>query len=152
MKFPVFILFIFFIVSFLSCNNKVDKDITLLLDKRESAFEEKNPDKYKSLIISSYEVETRNGNKNNEDALKDFRLNTTPFDSIEMSHKDREVIKEDGRAKVVQKTLVLLSIDDQKIKYEITEVLILEKENNEWKISKESNLDLFRGFVFGKQN
>ncbi len=152
MKFPVFILFIFFIVSFLSCNNKVDKDITLLLDKRESAFEEKNPDKYKSLIISSYEVETRNGNKNNEDVLKDFRLNTTPFDSIEMSHKDREVIKEDGRAKVVQKTLVLLSIDDQKIKYEITEVLILEKENNEWKISKESNLDLFRGFVFGKQN
>jgi len=152
MKFPVFILFIFFIVSLLSCNNKVDKDITLLLDKRESAFEEKNPDKYKSLIISSYEVETRNGNKNNEDVLKDFRLNTTPFDSIEMSHKDREVIKEDGRAKVVQKTLVLLSIDDQKIKYEITEVLILEKENNEWKISKESNLDLFRGFVFGKQN
>ncbi len=152
MKFPVFILFIFFIVSFLSCNNKVDKDITLLLDKRESAFEEKNPDKYKSLIISSYKVETRNGNKNNEDVLKDFRLNTTPFDSIEMSHKDREVIKEDGRAKVVQKTLVLLSIDDQKIKYEITEVLILEKENNEWKISKESNLDLFRGFVFGKQN
>ncbi len=152
MKFPVFILFIFFIVSFLSCNNKVDKDITLLLDKRESAFEEKNPDKYKSLIISSYKVETRNGNKNNEDVLKDFRLNTTPFDSIEMSHKDREVIKEDGRAKVVQKTLVLLSIDDQKTKYEITEVLILEKENNEWKISKESNLDLFRGFVFGKQN
>ncbi len=151
MKFPVFILFIFFIVSFLSCNNKVDKDITLLLDKRESAFEEKNPDKYKSLIISSYKVETRNGNKNNEDVLKDFRLNTTPFDSIEMSHKDREVIKEDGRAKVVQKTLVLLSIDDQKIKYEIAEVLILEKENNEWKISKESNLDLFRGFVFGKQ-
>jgi len=152
MKFPVSILFIFFIVSFLSCNNKVDKDITLLLDKRESAFEEKNPDKYKSLIISSYKVETRNGNKNNEDVLKDFRLNTTPFDSIEMSHKDREVIKEDGRAKVVQKTLVLLSIDDQKINYEITEVLILEKENNEWKISKESNLDLFRGFVFGKQN
>ncbi len=152
MKFPVFILFIFFIVSFLSCNNKVDKDITLLLDKRESAFEEKNPDKYKSLIISSYKVETRNGNKNNEDVLKDFRLNTTPFDSIEMSHKNREVIKEDGRAKVVQKTLVLLSIDDQKTKSEITEVLILEKENNEWKISKESNLDLFRGFVFGKQN
>jgi len=152
MKFPVFILFIFFIVSFLSCNNMVDKDIRILLNKRESAFEEKNPDKYKSLIISSYKVETRNGNKNKEDVLKDFRLNTTPFDSIEMSHKDREVIKEDGRAKVVQKTLVLLSIDDQKIKYEITEVLILEKENNEWKISKESNLDLFRGFVFGKQN
>lgn len=152
MKFPVFILSIFFIISFLSCNNKVDKDITLLLDKRESAFEEKNPAKYKSLIISSYKVETRNGNKNNEDVLKDFRLNTTPFDNIEMSHKDRKVIKEDGRAKVVQKTLVLLSIDDQKIKYEITEVLILEKENNEWKISKESNLDLFKGFVFGKQN
>lgn len=130
----------------------VDKDIRLLLNKRESAFEEKNPDKYKSLIISSYKVETRNGNKNKEDVLKDFRLNTTPFDSIEMSHKDRKVIIEDGRAKVVQKTLVLLSIDDQKTKYEITEVLILEKENNEWKISKESNLDLFRGFVFGKQN
>jgi len=152
MKFPVFILFIFFIVSFLSCNNMVDKDIRLLLNKRESAFEEKNPDKYKSLIISSYKVETRNGNKNKEDVLKDFRLNTTPFDSIEMSHKDRKVIIEDGRAKVVQKTFVLLSIDDQKTKYEITEVLILEKENNEWKISKESNLDLFRGFVFGKQN
>lgn len=152
MKFPVFFLFIFVIVSILSCNIKVDKDITLLLDKREAAFEEKDPDKYKTLIISSYKVETRDGIKNNEDVLKDFRLNTTPFDSIEMSHKDREVIKEDLKAKVVQKTQVLLSIDDQKTKYEITEVLILEKENNEWKISKESNLDLFRGFVFGIQN
>jgi len=152
MKSPLIILFIFVLVSFLSCNNKIDKDISLLLDKRKSAFEEKNPDKYKSLIISSYNVETRDGLKNIEDVLKNFRLNTTPFDSIEMSHKHREVIKEDGRAKVVQKTLVLLSIDDQKTKYEITEVLILEKENNEWKISKESNIDLFRGFVFGKQN
>jgi len=152
MKLPLSILFIFFFISFLSCNNKIDKDISFLLDKRKSAFEEKNSDNYKSLIISTYKVETREGIKKFEDVLKDFRLNTTPFDSIKMSHKDREVIKEDDKAKVVQKTLVLLSIDDQNTKYEITEVLILEKEDNEWKISKESNIDLFRGFVFGKQN
>ena len=152
MKLPVVILFLFIFVSFFSCSSNIDKDISLLLDKRRSAYEEKNTDKYKNLILSSYNVETRDGIKNYEDVLKDFRLNTAPFDRIEMSHKDREVIKEDGEAKVVQKTTVLLSIDEQKTKYEIAEVIILEKENTEWKISKESKIDLFRGFVFGKQN
>ena len=152
MKLTVVIIFLFTLVSFLSCSNNIDKDISLLLDKRKSAYEEKDEDKYKSIIISSYNVETRDGIKNYEDVLKDFRLNTAPFDNIEMSHKDREVFKEDGKAKVVQKTTVLLTIDEQKTKYEIAEVLILEKENNEWKISKESKIDLFRGFVFGKQN
>lgn len=152
MKLKLFTISLFLIVSFVSCSNNIDKEITNLLDKRKSAFEEKNPDIYENLILSSYKVETRNGNKTKEDVLKDFRLNTTPFDSIEMSHKDRKVTNEDGKAKVVQKTTVLLALEDQNTKYEITEVLILQKENNEWKISKESSLDLFRGFVFGKQN
>ena len=152
MKPLVIILFFFVIASFFSCGNNIDKEITLLLDKRQSAFEEKDPDKYKTLIISNYNVETREGTKNIDDVLKNFKLNTTPFDVIKMSHKDREVFKEDGKAKVVQKTQVVLTIDDQETTYETTEVLILKKEDNKWKISKESNIDLFRGFVFGKQN
>ena len=152
MRFPSFILFLFIAFTFLSCSSSIDKEITTLLDSRKSAFEHKDTDKYGTLILSTYNVETRNGNKAKDDVIKDFKLNTTPFDSIEMSHSDRKVHNEDGKAKVVQKTSVLLSIEDQKTTYDITEVLILEKENGEWKISKESSLDLFRGFVFGKQN
>ena len=152
MKSKVFILSFLLILSFISCSNKIDKEISLLLDTRTSAFNEKNPEKYVGLILSTYDVETRNGKKTREDVLKDFRLNTTPFDSIEMSHKDREVVIENNNAKVIQKTSVLLSIDDQNTKYNVTEILILEKENGEWKIAKESSLDLFRGFVFGKQD
>ncbi len=152
MRFPSFILFLFTVLTLISCSGNIDREITLLLDSRKSAFEEKNPEKYSGLILSTYNVETRNGIKNKDDVIKDFKLNTTPFDSIEMKHSEREVHEEDGRAKVVQKTSVLLSIEDQKTTYDITEVLILEKKNGEWKISKESSLDLFRGFVFGKQN
>jgi len=152
MKFSTFILSLLLFVTFISCSSNIDNEITTLLDTRKSAFEEKNPDKYKDLIISTYSVQTRSGSKDKDDVLKDFRLNTTPFDSIGMSHKDRKVITENDSAKVEQKTSVFLTIDDQKTKYEITEILILEKENGEWKIAKESSLDLFRGFVFGKQN
>lgn len=152
MRLQVFTIFLLLTISIVSCSSNIDKGITDLLENRKSAFEEKNTGLYEDLIISSYNVQTRNGSKTKEDVLKDFRLNTTPFDSIEMSHKDRKVTNENGKAKVVQKTTVLLALEDQNTKYEITEILILEKENNEWKISKESSLDLFRGFVFGKQN
>jgi hypothetical protein len=152
MKFlNIFILFCL-IFSLFSCNNKLDKEITNLLDTRKQAFEEKNTGLYQELIFSGYEVKTRSGSKKKEDVLKDFKLNTTPFDKIEMSHKDRTVYNEGNNAKVVQKTAVLLTIEDQKTTYEITEVILLQKENNEWRISKESRLDLFRGFVFGKQS
>ena len=146
------VLSVLFIITLLSCGGSIDNDIKTLLDSRKSAFEEKNPEKYAGLILTNYNAETRNGKKSKDDVLKDFKLNTTPFDSIVMSHSDRKVSKEEGKAKVVQKTTVLLTIEDQKTTYDITEVIILEKENGEWKISKESSLDLFRGFVFGEQN
>lgn len=152
MRFPSFIFLLLILPVFISCNNKLDNEIKVLLDSRKTAFEEKNTEKYSNLILSTYNVETRSGNKNKEDVIKDFKLNTTPFDSIEMTHSDRKVQDENGKAKVVQKTSVLLAIEDQKTTYDITEVLILEKEDGKWKISKESSLDLFRGFVFGKQN
>ena len=147
----IFVLFILFI-SFTSCNNKPDKDISLLLDTRQRAFEEKNLDTYQDLISSDYEVVTRNGTKKRDDVLKEFKLNTTPFDTIKMTHSDRSVYNEGNTAKAVQKTSVILQIDDQKTNYEITEVILLVKENDQWKISKESSLDLFRGFVFGKKS
>lgn len=152
MQYHLYILAPIIFVAIVSCGGSIDNDIKNLLDTRKSAFEEKNAEDYGNLIITSYQAETRDGNKTKEDVLKDFRLNTTPFDSIEMSHSDRKVTKEGNEAKVVQKTIVLLQIEEQKTTYEITEVITLEKENGEWKISKESNLDLFRGFVFGKQN
>lgn len=137
--------------SVYSCNNKFDNDISAVLDKRKQSFEKKDIDTYKDLISAEYEVTTRSGIKKRADIIKEFKLNTTPFDKIEMSHSDRSVYNNGDTAKAVQKTLVLLEIDDKKTNYEITEVILLVKENGHWKISKESNLDLFRGFVFGEK-
>ena len=97
------VLSVLFIITLLSCGGSIDNDIKTLLDSRKSAFEEKNPEKYAGLILTNYNAETRNGKKSKDDVLKDFKLNTTPFDSIVMSHSDRKVSKEEGRQKLYKR-------------------------------------------------
>ena len=136
----------------MSCNNGGDPEIIQLLDKRETAYEQKDTALYSTLLSKNYESKTGSGTEARETALKNFKINTTPFDKIDMKFRDRTIYKEDDRAKVVQKTTVELQIENKKSTYELTEIIVLVKNENKWEIAKESKIDLFRGYVFGENS
>ena len=133
-----------------SCGDKVDKEIAQVMKQRENAYNSKNLELYTSILSENYLNKTDDRNETKKVAVKNFKINTTPFDIIDMRHRDRTIYKEGDSAKVVQKTYVLLEIDNKKNNFEQTEIIFLAKEENTWKIVKESNIDLFRGYVFGK--
>ena len=146
------ILFVIFgiLLTAISCGDKTDKDIIQLMEQRKTAYSNKNIELYSSILSENYLKKTKDGDEKIDTAVKNFKVNTTPFDIIDMKHKDRSIYKNGDKAKVVQKTYVVLEIDNKKNNFEITEILMVAKENGSWKITKESNLDLFRGYVFGK--
>lgn len=150
MKFTL-ILFLGILTLVCSCGDKTDKDISLVIEKRKTAYNNKNLELYSSILSENYLNKTDDVDENKEIAVKNFKISTTPFDVIEMRHKDRTVYKDGDKAKVVQKTYVLLEIDNKRNNFELTEIILLVIEDNNWKITKESSIDLFRGYVFGKE-
>ena len=150
MKLALNILAIFLLLSFYSCSNEEKNEISELLKKREEAFENKNEELYSTCISDNYKVTDSEKIIDKNGVIKNFKSNTLAFDKIEISHKDRSTYVKDNTAKVVQKTTVLLQLEDQKSSYKVTEIIHLTKEKESWKISKESKIDLFRGFVFGE--
>ena len=149
MKINLYIIF-FILVIASSCSDKTDRDIIQLMEQRKTAYNKKNLELYSSILSDNYLKKSKDGDETKETAVKNFKINTTPFDIINMKNKDRTIYKDGDKAKVVQKTYVLLEIDQKKNNFETTEIILLGKEEGNWKILKESNLDLFRGYVFGQ--
>ena len=142
-----------FFLLFIACGNADKKDINRILDSRNNAYETKDEKAYAELIIQNYSV-TKDGSKvDKEDVINQFKLNVSPFDKIHFSNSERRISVDDGKASVVIDSVVDLSIETEKVEYKTKELLVLNKNSSgQWKISKESELDLFRGFVFGGNN
>lgn len=142
--------FIIFAILLISCNNADKKEINTLLDKRQDAFEAKDENLYSDLILDSYNINLDGKKIDKEEVVNQFKLNISPFDKITFLKSERQISIKDGKANVFIDTTVDLAIEKEKSEYNTKELLILTKNNNEnWKISKESKIDLFRGFVFG---
>lgn len=144
----------FFIIPVLllaACSNGNNPDIIEVLDRRENAFESQDHELYESLISENYSANEEGKVINRDEIVKKFRSNTTPFDNIEMEHSERviEVSDEGNTANAVQMTVANLRIDNEASVYKTREIITLRREKGEWKIIKESKIDLFRGFVFG---
>ena len=143
----------FFILILLcsSCFNAEKKEIDAVLDNRIKSFEQKDKDLYSNCIINTYNDITNSENIDKTVLIKNFEVNVSPFDKITFSKSNREIHINKTSAKVVIETSIDLSIQDKMTRYNTVEQINLSKENGEWKIVKESNLDLFRGFVFGEK-
>jgi len=131
------------------CGDENKKEINQVLDKREKAFTSKDVELYKSLVADNYNNTEEGKTVKKEDIIKRFKMNTSPFDSIDMKHSERVVEIKGDHATTVQKTSAKLKINDESATYELREIIGFTLENKVWKISKESKFDLFRGFVFG---
>jgi hypothetical protein len=98
-----------------------------------------------------------------EEIKKNFLSNVTLFDQIKVSHYDRNIYNTDkrvsasltvitSRVNVSQKTKVDVRLEEDNSRFQLSENIMFEKINGEWKIVKESDADFLRGFVFGGMN
>lgn len=143
------ILFLLPLLVFSACGDHDEKGIDQVLETRNKAYNERDADIYKQLVYDNYNI-VENGEIIDKDELVNrFAANTGAFDSISMKNSERAIEVDGSRANIVQKTSVDLRIENETVSYEFTEVLSLKKAGNEWKISRESKIDLFRAFVFG---
>ena len=134
-----------------ACFNSKKKEINIILDDRVKSFELKDIIIYSNTIDNSYNEIIDKKNVDKEAIINNFKVNIAPFDQILFIESDREIHISGNEAKVIIKTSIDLSIKEQKSRYKTTELVKLSKNSGQWKIIKESNLDLFRGFVFGEK-
>ncbi len=140
------------ILLLLSCFNSDKKEINNLLDKRQKAFELKDEGLYSSLIVENY-INDSNGKKIDKDGvINQFKINVSAFDKISFVKSKREIFVKKNSAKAILDTSIALTIDNETVNYSTKELLSFVKVDDKvWEISKESELDLFRGFVFGEK-
>ena len=130
-----------------------DRDkIEDLLSKRQKAIETKNVNLYMSCISPTYRQEKDGKVVGIEQIKKNFLSNVTLFDQIRVSYYDRNIYNADKRVNVSQKTKVDVRLEEDNSRFQLSENIIFEKINGEWKIVKESDADFLRGFVFGGMN
>ena len=151
---PALIVFPLILLLFsFSCGGSPDKeDIKKVLSDRQIAFENKDQKLYLSCISKDYNQKTEDKVIDIEEIKKKFESNTKVFDKVIITRKDISIyMKGDNLAEVYQKSLFKLKIEAESSTYKTVEKIVLEKKNGRWKIVKEADLDLFRGFVFGSK-
>ena len=147
------LLLLVFIPFIITHCGKSDRDkIEDLLSKRQKAFETKNVNLYMSCISPNYRQEKDGKVIGIEEIKKNFLSNVTLFDQIKVSHYDRNIYNTDKRVNVSQKIKVDVRLEEDNSRFQLSENIMFEKINGEWKIVKESDADFLRGFVFGGMN
>jgi ketosteroid isomerase-like protein len=134
----------------LSCGNSEDKAIEDVLSVRKQAFETKDVGLYMTLIAPDYRQEKKGKIIGLEEIKKNFEVNIKLFDTVHITHSDRTIYKDGDKAEVFQKTQVDALDDEGKNRLNLKEKILLAKENGEWVIVRESDEDLFYGYVFGR--
>jgi len=150
---PALIVFPLILLLFsFSCGSPDKKEIKKVLSDRQTAFENKDQKLYLSCISKEYNQKTEDKVIDIEEIKKNFESNTKVFDKVKITRKDISIyMKGDNLAEVYQKSLFKLKIEAESSTYKTVEKIVLEKKNGRWKIVKEADLDLFRGFVFGSK-
>lgn len=133
-----------------SCGGDQDKAIEEVMALRTKAFETKDADLYMTLIAPDYRQEKRGKTIGPAEIKKNFEVNVKLFDTVSITNTDRTIYKDGDRAEVYQKTLVDARDDEGRSRLKLKEKLLLARENGKWVIVRESDQDLFYGYVFGR--
>jgi ketosteroid isomerase-like protein len=133
-----------------SCGNDEDRAIEEVLSLRTEAFEKKDAALYMTLISPGYRQEKKGKVIGPGEIKKNFEVNVKLFDKVRLTHSDRTIYRDGGRAEVFQRTLIDAEDDQGKSKLRIKEKILLVKENGKWVIVRESDEDFFYGYIFGR--
>lgn len=133
------------VIFLASCGSSDEEKINLLLDKRTSAFELKNPGKYSECIHEDYRTVSGEEVMDKERLVSRFSDHVSIIDTVSFGESERYIYINGTDARVMMLSSIDVKIDSYSMTYKAKEVINLSKVLGEWKITKESMLNLLSG-------
>ena len=133
------------IVFLSSCGSSDEDKINLLLDKRVSAFELKDPERYSECIHEDYRIASEEEVTDKQRLVSRFRDHVSVIDTVSFGESERYIYINGTNARVMMLSSIDVKIDGYFMTYKAKEVINLSKVLGEWKITKESMLNLLSG-------
>ena len=133
------------VIFLASCGSSDEEKINLLLDKRVSAFELKDPGRYSECIHEDYRTASGEEVMDKEKLVSRFRDHVSIIDTVSFGESERYIYINGTDARVMMLSSIDVKIDSYSMTYKAKEVINLSKVLGEWKITKESMLNLLSG-------
>lgn len=133
------------VIFLVSCGSSDEEKINLLLDKRVSAFELKDPGRYSECIHEDYKTASGEEVMDKEKLVSRFRDHVSIIDTVSFGESERYIYISGTDARVMMLSSIDVKIDGYSMTYKAKEVINLSKVLGEWKITKESMLNLLSG-------
>ena len=133
------------IIFLVSCAPSDEEKINLLLDKRTSAFELKDPEIYSECIHEDYRVASGEEVIDKRKLVSRFRDHVSIIDTVSFGESERYIYINGTDARVMMLSSIDVKIDGYSMTYKAKEVISLSKVLGKWKITKESMLNLLSG-------
>ena len=129
----------------ISCESSDEDRINLLLDKRIRAFESKNPEMYSECIHEQYRMVSGEEIIDKQKLVSKFGDQVSIIDMISFSESDRYIYINGKDARVMMLSSIDVKTNNHSVRYKAKEVINLSKSLGQWKITKESMLNLLSG-------
>ena len=133
------------VIFLASCGSSDEEKINLLLDKRVSAFELKDPGRYSECIHEDYRITSGEEVMDKEKLVSRFSNHVSIIDTVSFGESERYIYINGTDARVMILSSIDVKIDSYSMTYKAKEVINLSKVLGEWKITKESMLNLLSG-------
>lgn len=133
------------VIFLASCGSSDEDKINLLLDKRVSAFELKDPGRYSECIHEDYRTVSGEEVMDKEKLVSRFSDHVSIIDTVSFGESERYIYINGTDARVMMLSSIDVKIDSYSMTYKAKEVINLSKVLGKWKITKESMLNLLSG-------
>ena len=133
------------VIFLASCGSSDEDKINMLLDKRTSAFELKDPEIYSECIHEDYRITSGEEIIDKQKLVNRFRDHVSVIDKVSFSEPERYIYIDGTNARVMILSSIDVKIDGYSMTYKAKEVINLSKVLGRWKITKESMLNLLSG-------
>lgn len=133
------------VIFLASCESSDEEKINLLLDKRTSAFELKDPEIYSECIHEDYRATSGEQVVDKHKLVSRFRDHMSIIDTVSFDESERYIYINGTDARVMMLSSIDVKIDSYSMTYKAKEVINLSKVLGKWRITKESMLNLLSG-------
>ncbi len=129
----------------ISCESSNEEMINLVLDKRIKAFELKDPEIYSECIHEQYRTVSGKEIIDKKKLVSKFSDHLSIIEMVSFRESDRYIYINGNDARAMMLSSIEVKINNHSVKYKAKEVVNLSKSLGQWKITKESMLDLLSG-------
>ena len=133
------------VIFLTACAPSDEEKINLLLDKRTSAFELKDPEMYSECIHEDYRIISGEGVIDKQKLVNRFKGQVSVIDKVSFGEPERYIYIKGTSARAMMLSSIDVKIDGYSMTYKAKEVVSLSKVLGRWKITKESMLNLLSG-------